>query len=125
MTHGYIYNGFLAAVMEPWISWEGSEWGDQMRPLWEGYEMGNYALNDADLTALGHILLDNVEAIHEDIEDIREPEEVEAILKECAKVYKESFGYWQKRAKELSFKDHDETPEFEAAVEALPDFMKV
>lgn len=57
MSDSYIKHGFLCQVYEPWVSFEGSEWGDCMSRLHAAYEIGLGSLwSDEELDAMESIL---------------------------------------------------------------------
>lgn len=56
-TNSYIKHGFLCQVYEPWVAFEGTEWGDCMRRLHGAYEIGLGSLwSDDELDAMEAIL---------------------------------------------------------------------
>lgn len=67
MTDSYVKHGFLADLYGEWVRFEGTEWGDCLRPLLEAYEMGNGGLwVDDDLEHMEAVLSVHLETAAEE-----------------------------------------------------------
>lgn len=116
---GHIKHGFLAQVYLPWVEWEGTEWGDQIRPLHEAYACGtDYALTNEQLDQIEAILRDQIIGLKEWVDEMEYLGYGKNVIA-AQNAYKETREYWENRAKEL----HD-TISMEAAESLLPDWMK-
>lgn len=64
MTDAYIKHGFLAAVYEPWMRFEGSEWQDCMQSLWTAYDAGIGSMwDDDEMEAMEKILRSHLDGM--------------------------------------------------------------
>lgn len=121
----YIKHGFLAQVYEPWVGFEGSEWGDCMQLLWSAYDRG-YIWSDEEKDTLEAILRGHLETAAEDFffgeggyDSMYEKEVLDARLR-----YPDAVAYWKGRSEERWYKQNG-APEMFAEIEAsIPDWMK-
>lgn len=123
MSDSYIKHGFLAAVYEPWVSFEGSEWGDCMTLLWQAYERG-YIWSDEQKDVLEKILRDHLNDAaasfffsEGDYDSMYEDEVLQARLQ-----YPATVEYWQQRAGDFSTTGGPET--FTEVQRSIPEWMR-
>lgn len=117
----YVKHGFLADVYEPWVAYEGTEWGDQMRALRDAYGMGeDYAgLDSSELDAIEAILRRALALAHEDGWLVAADPYYAQEAKKVQAGYREIFERWDKQAS-----SRRDRVEFDAAVELVPEWMK-
>lgn len=125
MTNSYIKHGYLADLYEPWVAYEGTEWGDQMRSLHDAYNMGE------DYAGLTPEQMDQLEAIlREKIQELYEYRSLlgaemgynEHYIREARNAvihYKVCSEYWKDIAQSAS-----ESDTFEEVDKAVPAWMK-
>lgn len=110
-------------ICEPWVEiWSGDEWGESMEGLLAASHT-SYGLDDADCALIAAILLRNVIAQHEWMEEeghsygLSMPDDEEQARKEAT----ESRDYWLKGGNLGSF--HTTIEDAKSSIAQMPDWM--
>lgn len=122
----HIKHGFLAQVYEPWVGFEGSEWGDCMQLLWSAYDRG-YIWSDEEKDTLEAILRGHLETAAADFffgegdgyDSMYETEVLQARL-----YYPNAVTYWKGRSEEDWYAKNGGREAFAAAEASIPAWMK-